>query len=150
MRLLLILSSLLIATSSFAQQSEAEVVKKLATNFGNAWLKGDIQTLDHLLAREYTHTDVTGRVLNRSEWLTDAANVEKWARSSETKGTPTIGFYGMEVKLLGDAAVVTGGNVIQPAGSAPPLKLRFTQVWIKEDGQWKRRYFQATPIQKQE
>lgn len=130
-----------------AQKSDAKQLDKLARQFGQAWLNADVQTLDHLLSREYMHTDVTGKVLHRADWLADAANAQKWLRAPEGDSKPSIEFEDMTVKLIGDAAVITGENVIHSANpQATPIKLRFMQVWIKENGEWKRRFFEATPV----
>ena len=139
---------LTICSMAIAQETDLQIVDRLSRQFGQAWLQGDTQTLDHLLAREYTHTDVTGKVLHRAEWLADAANVQKWLRAPSGTKTPSIDFQDVELKLVGTAVIVTGGNVIRSANpNNPPIKLRFTQVWVKEDGGWKRRFFQATSIQ---
>lgn len=139
---------LLAASLAQAQQSDAARVEALARRFGNAWLKADVKTLDSLLAREYMHTDVTGKVLHRADWLADAGNAQKWLRGNAGGASPAIEFDDVKIQVVGNMAVVTGGNTIRPAdANLPPMKLRFTQVWIKEDGQWKRRFFQATPVQ---
>lgn len=143
----MLLVLLIAASLSHAQQTDAEQVEARARQFGEAWLKADVKTLDVLLAREYTHTDVTGKVLHRSDWLADAGNAQKWLRGNADGRSPAIEFDDINVRVLGDTAVVTGGNTIRPADTKiAPMKLRFTQVWIKEDGQWKRRFFQAAPL----
>lgn len=134
---------------AIAQETDLRTVDQLSRQFGQAWLLGDTQTLDHLLAREYTHTDVTGKVLHRAEWLADAANVQKWLRAPSGPRSPSIDFLNVELKLVGTVIVITGENVIRSANpDNPSIKLRFTQVWVKEKGEWKRQFFQATSIQK--
>jgi Domain of unknown function (DUF4440) len=131
-----------------AQETDLQIVDRLSQQFGQAWLLGDTQTLDHLLAREYTHTDVTGKVLHKAEWLADAANLQKWLRAPGGTRTPSIDFQDVELNLVGAVVVVTGENVIRSANPKnPPIKLRFTQVWVKEGREWKRRFFQATSIE---
>jgi hypothetical protein len=100
-----------------------------------------------MLASEYTHTDVTGRVLHRAEWLADAGNARSWQRAPEGNATPSIAFDDMTIEISGAVAVITGSNTIRSADPrAEPIRLRFTQVLILEGGEWKRRFFQATPI----
>ncbi len=143
---LLVLTLFLGFGAAAMAQTDSQQVEKLVRQFGQAWLEADVSTLDRLLAREYTHTDVTGRVLHRADWLADAANAQKWLRAPEGNRKPSIEFEDVAVKMIGDSAVITGGNVIHSANpQAAPIKLRFTQVWIKEDGNWKRCFFQATP-----
>lgn len=141
------LAVLVVATLAQAQQSDAVQVEALARRFGEAWLKADVKTLDSLLAREYTHTDVTGKVLHRADWLADAGNAQRWLRGDARGASPAIEFYDVRVQVMGNTAVITGGNTIRPGDAKrPPMTLRFTQVWVKEDRQWKRRFFQATPV----
>ncbi len=145
-----ILAVLLLSVSVCGQNAtESTKLLSLVRDFGNAWLKGDVATLDRLLAVEYMHTDVTGKVLHRTDWLADAANVQKWARPVTAQGEPSIEFEDMQVSFLGETAVITGGNLIRSANpQQPALRLRFTQVWVRERGEWKRRFFQATPVVK--
>jgi hypothetical protein len=132
---------------SWSMLSDREHLQDLARRLGQAWLEADISSLDQMLAGEYTHTDVSGRVLHRSEWLADAANPEKWLRAAAGNARPSMEFDDMTVEVLGIAAVITGGNTIHGARpTTDPIRLRFTQVWIVEGGVWKRRYFQAVQI----
>jgi hypothetical protein len=143
----LVLISLLALHSFAMAQNPTSDLDKLVRVFGEAWLAADGAQLDRLLAREYTHTDVTGRVLDRTEWLTDAENAQKWLRSPHGTSKPSIEFEDMQIRVYGDVAVVTGMNVIHSANlKDKPMRLRFTQVWVKEDGEWKRRFFQGTQV----
>jgi ketosteroid isomerase-like protein len=118
----------------------AESIKRLAHEFAEAWGRSDVETLDQLLAKRYTHTDVNGRVWDRSSWLAFAA---------EPRSVGAVSSEDVEVLLLGGTAIVTGRNVVEfkdesgPAGSGEH-SLRFTQVWVREANGWKRAFFQAT------
>src|SRR5215216_1202570 len=38
-------------------------------NFTNAWARSDTATLTKLLAAEYRHTDIFGKIQHKKEWL---------------------------------------------------------------------------------
>ena len=104
--------------------------------FGEAWARRDVAQLQSMLAPQYIHTDVTGRVLRRDEWLAYAA--------TQPHGS-TITFRDVEAVEYGGVGLVTGTNDIA-GGSLGVNSIRFTQVWIELDGEWKRVAFQATPM----
>lgn len=111
--------------------------------FGEAWARGDYQTLKSMLAPSYTHTDVRGRFQDRDAWL-------EYARR-RSGATNQIDSVDVTTRLVGDVAVITGRNDIKGSGivsgdTRSEISLRFTQVWIRTDGRWLREAFQATII----
>lgn len=111
--------------------------------FGEAWASGDLKTLENLLSPTYTHADVFGTLLNRAAWLAYASG--RAGRSTQ------ISFRDVEIRRIGDTAIVTGINDVSGSGARNPedqksLSLRFTQVWMLRDGRWLREAFQGTPI----
>ena len=113
------------------------------TRFGEAWAQGDLVTLETLLSVTYTHTDVFGAFQDRVAWLRYVGG--------RTGRATQIGFRDVETRIVGDVAIVTGINDVSgPGGRSADdrsdLSLRFTQVWVRQDGQWLREAFQATPI----
>lgn len=109
-----------------------------AQAFGEAWAKRDVIALRSLLGPNYIHTDVHGRVLNREEWLAYA--------ETQMHGT-TLNFRDIAAVEYDSVGVVTGANDIA-GGSMGNSTIRFTQVWVKFGGEWKRVAFQATPVLK--
>ena len=109
--------------------------------FGEAWASGDAPALARLLSPTYTHTDIFGEFLERDAWP---------AYAGGRAGRPTrIAFHDVRVRIVGDAAIVTGRNDIagpgaRSAADEADLRLRFTQIWVWRDGGWLREAFQAT------
>ena len=125
-----------------ANDADAEL-EIAVRRFGEAWASGDLTTLDALLSLTYTHADAFGALSHRAAWLTYAAG--RAGRSTQ------ISFRDVEIRRIGDFAVVTGINNVTGSGARnradeKPLSLRFTQVWVLRDGRWLREAFQATPI----
>ena len=103
-----------------------------------AWGVSDTLTLSNLLAPEYRHSDIYGKILARQEWLNYASK----PRSVSDYKTEDV-----EIVLYNNnLAVVTGKNSHQSSKSSKRTELRFTQVWIKNNGLWKRSAFQGTLI----
>jgi ketosteroid isomerase-like protein len=111
-------------------------------HFSEAWAAGDRSVLEMLTSESYTHTDFGGEFYDRAGWLDYVGR---------RHGQPTrIDFEDLQVRSLGDLAIVNGVNAIHWHGGdedAPfDQRIRMTQVWRKVDGQWKREAFQATLI----
>jgi ketosteroid isomerase-like protein len=113
-------------------ETEKEVIQAVH-DISEAWAKNDLPTLERLVADDYTHTDISGKVQDRDEWLADV-------RSRAARGKVSqLEFEDIKVRIYGDVAVVTG-RVIWRSGSIGFLKLPLcsTQVLIKKNGQWQR------------
>jgi ketosteroid isomerase-like protein len=113
--------------------------------FGEAWARGDVETLDALLSPTYSHIDVFGNHQDRATWLTYAAG----RAGSRTR----IEFVDVATRIIGDVAVITGRNDVHGGGgllrdSQRDFSLRFTQLWVRRDGRWLREAFQATFIER--
>jgi len=111
--------------------------------FGEAWARGDIETLRSLLSPSYTHNDASGAHLTCDEWL---------AYASQRAGRATqIAFRDVKTRLFDDIAVVTGFNDLTGGGvfneaDRRDVRLVFLQIWRRENGRWLREAFQATPV----
>ena len=108
---------------------------------GEAWARGDAATLGSLLSPTYTHGDVFGAFLDRSSWL-------EYAEGRVGRAT-RIDFRDVRKRVVGDVAIVTGIMDVSGPGalSASDQKsstLRFTQVWVWDQGLWLREAFQGT------
>ncbi len=133
-------------TDESTARSEKELQQRVL-EFAQVWAKSDVVTLGRLLASDYLHTDFEGKVQNRDEWL---------AYAQSPRPVKRVEFEDVKIRLYGDVAVITGKNAITVSGKnvitgekiegESKGTIRFTQVWVKEDGTWKRALFQATPI----
>ena len=118
---------------------QQELLQKIKY-FTEAWGKSDTATLGKLLATEYRHTDIWGKILHKQDWLTYAATPRKIS---------DIAVNGAEILLYNDhIAVITGKMSYQFGEEKLAQEIRFTQVWSNNNGQWKRTTFQATLIEK--
>lgn len=127
--------------SSAGSEAVADVVAltRVACEAGHAYASRNLTALDKLTADDYSQTDVRGGVLKRVEWREFVRN-----RKSEL----TVECDNIEVRLYGNAAVVTGGWTYtnrKPDGNTV-TRSRWTSVWTKEQDGWKRHAFQNTYV----
>ena len=114
-----------------------------------AMFDGDEEIVDRLTAKEYSQTDIFGHVQNKAAWMAEyfrpLASLLKtgkfrWERYEESD---------VRVTMVGQTAVVTGALSMRGTGArftsgkpeeSPQTKiearLRFTRVWVKQDGVW--------------
>jgi ketosteroid isomerase-like protein len=123
------------------QDARIRALDEAVRRFGEAWARGDVVTLETMLSPGYTHTDASGRLLDRSEWL-------DYVRQRQGRATE-IDFRDVQTRIHGDIAIVTGINDLGGAGvrrasDSAGLTIRFTQLWLFRDGRWLREAFQAT------
>ena len=109
---------------------------RVAREFGQAWARRDVATLERLLATEYVHTDVDGHFMRRAEWLDQA--------EGQTAGFD-ISFGDLNATIYGEIGVVTGANELR-GGANHIGTIRFTQVWVWRGEKWQRIAFQATRV----
>jgi hypothetical protein len=101
----------------------------------------DFDTLAQFLADELIHIHSTGVVHNKAAYL-DYVRGPLVFLSIERRD--------LKVKLLGEAAVMTGtvSNVMQPPGPAAPVTVEshVVQIWVADPAGWKLAVYQATRL----
>lgn len=110
----------------------------------NAWnqaeVRHDARALSMLLTETFEFTDDDGRFMNKSQWL---AHIKDGVDHYEL-----LGNSGMAVHLYGDVAIATGiyKDKMKEKGKVVVRSGRFTDVWIRLNGEWKCVASQATLI----
>ena len=126
-----VISLLLLAPVSGAAQPDDEVqtLSRQVRAYFAQMGKGDITGIERALAADYIVIGGDGRLETRAERLA-------WLRSN-AKDLADITPSEILVRLYGNTGVVTGLVEISVGASAPPIRERFTQVWVIESGAWK-------------
>jgi ketosteroid isomerase-like protein len=119
----------------FAQQSSTELtIRNLEQQECKAALEKDTITLRRLWANEFTVNSPANRVVTGGKNTLDRPVINQADNMSFTRVIE-------HVMLKGDYAIVMGHEVVVPKGTsavAPiPVKRRYTNVWMMEEGQWK-------------
>jgi ketosteroid isomerase-like protein len=145
---------LILCLCSFGQDSAAIAVKDsrqqiqdAVRRFSKAFVEADVAILDMLLSEDYIHTNSTGSVLNKQQWLEYIKN----RRAELEAGRLEIESYentDLRIRVHGESAIVTGNNVAKGKieGKSFVTQLRFTHLWIRQSGQWKRVAFHDSSI----
>lgn len=133
MKKLLSLVALLLVTGVVHARDAAQDRREILgaeTVLCHAFETGDADTLRKGLDPQFTLTDSKGRVTDLAQNLAEVA-----------KRDPAYEMFrnhGQQVRLYGDAAIVTGITSIKGRsdGAAFAADFQFTDTWIRRGGRW--------------
>ena len=137
-----VISILLLASVAHAGQP-ADATQALSSRVRAYFVdmgSGDIEGIERTLAADYLVIGGDGKLETRAERLA-------WLRSN-VKDLADITPSEVVVRLYGKTGIVTGLVEISLGGSAPPIRERFTQVWVMESDAWKMVSGQITLVKK--
>jgi hypothetical protein len=100
-----------------------------------ALAKGNKTALGAILSWNYVHIDYKGAVDYRDEAL---ANINQYKDYTIKPGEQTVDLFGNTAIVHGVYTVSKGGNVVK--------RLRYTDVYVKQNGAWQAASAQETPI----
>ena len=138
-RIPFLLAMLLASVSTFAQEAAPDAVletqiRALDLAHAKAIFEGDAKALDRLMDDEVTVNHPTGRIVKEKKELLGLIK-QGVIRYTTFERTPERFLF------FPDMVVVMGGEVVVPAPGAPNagqrLQRRYTNAWMKRDGQWK-------------
>jgi ketosteroid isomerase-like protein len=133
------------ANGSTNSNSDVAQLTALGCEMGRAYARQDLATLDKLNAEDYMQTDTRGVVVNRSGYL---EYVRQRTADLIQNGVSTLSIDcdNIEVRLYGDAALVTGGwtYIVQKPDGRVARRSRWTSMWTRYPPGWKRHAFQNT------
>lgn len=143
----LILVTVFSFNSCMSPPSE-EMIRERVADFDEAFRTGDVTALDDMISENYLHTNPSGNVISRENWLS-------WNRSRAEElnsGVLTVESYEtseLDIRIVSfNTALVSGINEANGVRNGEPFqtKVRFSHVWILEDGNWKRAVFHDSYI----
>ncbi len=106
----------------------------------DALKKGDMVALQQILPADYRITLSDGRILNREE------NLEPIAKKQFTFSS--AGVDSVDVRVFGDAAVVTGVGIftVLMGEKSMDVRERFTDTYVRRKGKWQPVASHSTPL----
>ena len=121
---------------------EEKILLKRVEEFNFAFKECDIEQLETLITENYLHTNGNSRSIKRNTWL---EYLEK-RKLEINNGNLVVNTYDMkeiEIELYDDMAIIIGKIVTSSTKSAEyqENEYRITNIWVKEDGNWKRAGF---------
>ncbi len=141
----LLLAFVAVAVGQDASNGDTATLTALGCEMGHAYARQDLATLDKLNAEDYIQTDPRGVVVAHAEY---PEYVRQRTADTFKNGVPSLSIDcdGIEVRLSGDAAMVTGSwkyTVKKPEGNLVRSS-RWTSVWTQYATDWKRHAFRNT------
>ena len=117
-------------------------LREIPEELSAAWVARDRATIEHLIAPDWKVTHVAGQRLTRSDVLRDMFETDANRVDSMTLDE-------VEVRVFGDTAVVTGRTRARgsQSGAQYDVGLRFTDVFVRRDGDWQAVASHATLIE---
>lgn len=110
-----------------------QTIRKLEQQEDDAVLRGDVAALEKIWAEDFTVNNPQNQISRGRKEVLDRIRAGLLKYSSFTREIE-------EVKLYGDTVVVMGLEVVTPVGSNPKagqaVRRRFTNIWMKRNGQW--------------
>ncbi len=110
--------------------NDEQQVWQLEHEWINAFIEGDTETLDRILAEDFIFTDPEGRLLTKAEWLADLKSGELNFES--------IHLDNLQVRMYGDAAVANGRVTVKAQSKEGGFNGQYcyTDMYVKRNGQW--------------
>lgn len=142
MRIICLVITLLMTASAHAQEplSDEKQILKLEDDWGRALQSRDRRILDRIVARDFTFIEPDGTVKKRAEYLAD--------RSSDATVTESFVLADLEVRVFGNSALASGVATVRERRQEKRyrFRLRWKELWRKENGRWQVVASQATPV----
>ncbi len=112
--------------SSTASKSDIDVLMDLNRDYVSSVQNGDVRRFEELLADDFLCSNPDGSLVDREAFL------EQTAKPVTISGLEA---HDVEVRLLGDVAIVHGRTTYAGPDGAPGAG-RYTDVWARRNGRW--------------
>ena len=129
-------------------KSKKEALLTSIEKFNTAFKEGDIDVLESMITQNYLHTNGNSKVIRKKDWL---GYLNK--RSQDIgSGKLEVIKYNMDetaIEFHRNTAIVTGKVSVSTLadGQTQSSQFRVTNIWVLEDGNWKRAGFHDGKIQ---
>lgn len=129
------------ANKRMTRADELEELRAIEQRLAEAWVKGDRDYINRLLADDWSVTDATGRVLTKNQVMQEAFD-------SNERQIESLAIDDVRVRTFGNCAVVTGTTRAKGRykGTSMSVTLRFTDVFVRRAGKWQVVASQATQV----
>jgi len=130
--MLITLAGLIVPGQTDNDRGVQAEIRRLNAQEVEALLQKDIKTLSRLWSSDFVVTNPLNKFVNKQEVVglieSNILAFTSYDRQVEY------------VRIYGDTAIVAGGETVVWAGKMPNAgkmsHLRFTAVWVKQDGRW--------------
>ena len=118
------------ANAAISEGPDADALRRIDEALTEATLKGDAETITHLLADEYIAVNSKGLVTSKQDWLAAIANDE--GKCDINKGFEHL------VRVYGNSGLVIHNTSVRGEldGRSTTGEYRITRYFIKRNGKW--------------
>ena len=118
---------------------QKDEILRLESVRSKAITSGDYETLNRILCPAHVYIHCSGRIDTRESYM-DRIRTGK-------SNYHTLDFSNVQVRLLGDTAIVWGDvvMVLIPPSRPRTLVLRFTNVWHRDNSGWRNVHWISAP-----
>lgn len=116
--------------ATIPSESTEDEVRRVESEWGDAFERRDMETLDRLMADDYILTDPLGSVRTKAESLAALEQNEVLFESTKSDN--------VNVRINGDTAVVTGRSTFKGRykGWSMAGQYQYTDILVKRSGSW--------------
>jgi ketosteroid isomerase-like protein len=139
--LVLVTFSLLAVPLAWSKGGNAEQqIKTVTDEVSVALLKADTNSLEKLLADDYTGIHSDGRLVTKAQEIESV--------TSSTLKYETNDLQDLKIRVYGHTAVATARASLKGTVNGKPFSFTVgsTRVWVKQKGNWKSVSYQATRV----
>ena len=97
-----------------------------------ATMKHDRATMDAMITKDFVLVLTHGQIENRAAWLDDIADKSAKMDVNQTSNMSVHHYNDDTALVIGDLHIIS-----HQSGKLYDVKMRFIDVWVKQDGQWK-------------
>ncbi|WP_181899418.1 nuclear transport factor 2 family protein [Flagellimonas nanhaiensis] len=131
-----------------SNESKKEALLNTIKKFNTAFKEGDIDVLESMITENYLHTNGNSKVIQKKDWFNYLTQRSQDIASGKIQVTD----YTMDetaIEFHGSTAIVTGRISVSTLtdGQTQTSQYRITNIWVLEDGNWKRAGFHDGKIQ---
>jgi ketosteroid isomerase-like protein len=126
-------------SESFDDSLTVKTLRDIEEGLATAWVEGNRSFIEQILADDWSVTDLTGRVLTKSQVLDEAFG-------TQDRRVVSMQIDNISVRPFGDWAIVTGRTQAagEYQGEVAEVTLRFTDVFVNRNERWQAVVSQAT------
>ena len=138
--LILLVGGLVLTTTAMAD--DVDDVKAAVLAVDAAYNSGDVEAIAQYMHSEHSRFQGGGLLVEGFDKEGIKANFEAGLKLN-------IAARHLDVKIYGSTAVATGyteGTATSPDGTVNQIRSRFTEVWTKQGGKWKRVHIHSSQV----
>ncbi|GJL94031.1 MAG: hypothetical protein DHS20C05_04360 [Hyphococcus sp.] len=130
---------------------DAKDVEAAILQFAEAYRSGDVAAVDQLIAEDYSHINNGGEPIDRTDYMAwnnlRAGHLKKGEWRIDQYEVTELVITTHELSAVATGRVIAKG---ERNGKQWNSDVRFTNLWIKESGHWRRAGFHDTALDKVE